>query len=82
MQLMREIFAYQSEEGEEIFSILSEMTYPSSKHIISSILIHEITTLGATAGDVTALADILCAILSTQWNQCLTEEYVRPLCAS
>jgi hypothetical protein len=77
---MREILAHRVEiDGDEVFNVLSGTKFPSSQHSISSILIHEITSHGNVTGNVNALADLLCNILSAQWNQCLLEEFVCPV---
>ena len=73
---MRDILAHIMEDGMETFTILSSMTFKSEEHAISSILIHEITSHAGKAENEDALADLICDILSQQWNRCLKEEVV------
>src|SRR5208282_4708792 len=73
---MRDILAHGMEDGMETFTILSSMTFKSEEHAISSILIHEITSHAGKAENGDALADLMCDILSQQWNRCLKEEVV------
>jgi len=75
---MKDILAFRMDDGMECFSLLAEMSYSSDQYPISSILIHEITTLAATVGDEIALANIICGILSEHWMRCLREELVPP----
>ena len=75
---MRDILVHRMEDGIETFTILSSMTFKSDDHAISSILIHEITSQAGKAENEDALADLICDILSQQWNRCLKEEVVRP----
>lgn len=75
---MRDVLAHRMEDGTETFSMLSTMTYKTEEHAISSILIHEITTQAGNATDADALGNLICGILSEQWNRCLKEEVVRP----
>jgi Protein of unknown function (DUF3636) len=74
---MRGILAHRMDDGVETFFVLSTMLFKSEEHSISSILIHEITTQAGKAENEDALADLLCGILSQQWNRCLREEVVR-----
>jgi hypothetical protein len=55
------------------------MSFKTEEHAISSILIHDITSQAGKAENEDALADLICDILSQQWNRCLREEVVRPL---
>jgi len=64
------------DDGTETFSMLATMTYKTEEHAISSILIHEITTRAGNAPDADGLGNIICGILSEQWNRCLKEEVV------
>jgi len=73
---MRDVLAHRIEDGMEIFSVLSSMTFKSEEHAISSILIHEITSQAGKCENEEALADLICDILSQQWNRCLKEEVV------
>ena len=75
---MRDMLAFRMDDGMECFSLLTKMSYSSDQYAISSILVHEITTLAASVGDQIALANILCEILSAHWNRCLREELVPP----
>jgi len=75
---MKDVLAFRMDDGMECLSLLAEMSYSSDQYPISSILIHEITTLAATAGDEIALANIVCEILSAHWNRCLREGLVPP----
>lgn len=75
---MRDVLAHRMDDGTETFSILATMTYKTEEHAISSILIHEITTRAGTAVSADALGNIICSILSEQWNRCLKEEVVHP----
>jgi hypothetical protein len=54
------------------------MSFKTEGHAISSILIHDITSQAGKAENEDALADLICDILSKQWNRCLREEVVRP----
>ena|SRR2546423_11886917 len=73
---MRDILAHRMEDGTETFSMLATMTYKTEEHAISSILIHEITTQAGNATNANALGNLICGILSEQWNRCLKEEVV------
>lgn len=73
---MRDVLAHRMEDGTETFSMLATMTYKTEEHAISSILIHEITTQAGNAADANALGNLICGILSEQWNRCLKEEVV------
>ena len=46
---MRDVLAHRIEDGMEIFSVLSSMTFKSEEHAISSILIHDITSQAGKA---------------------------------
>ena len=73
---MRDVLAHKMDDGTETFSMLATMTYKTEEHAISSILIHEITTRAGNAADADGLGNIICGILSEQWNRCLKEEVV------
>lgn len=72
---MRDILAHRIDHV-ETFSTLSTMSFKTEGHAISSILIHEITSQAGKAESEDALADLICDILSQQWNRCLKEELV------
>ena len=76
---MRDVLAHRMDDGTETFSMLATMTYKTEEYAISSILIHEITDQAGNAADADALGNIICGILSEQWNRCLKEEVVIPL---
>jgi hypothetical protein len=76
---MRDILAHRQEDGTETFFALSTMSFMTDQNAISSILIHDLTSQAAKAESEGALADIVCDILSQQWNRCLREEAVRSL---
>lgn len=76
---MRDILAYRMDDGLEVLFVLSEMSFKLEEHSISSILVHEITTQTAKPDNENALANLLCNILSQQWNRCLREKFVRLL---
>jgi hypothetical protein len=76
---MRDVLSFRMEGKVEVFSELSGMKFKGEGYTISSILIHEITTQGAKTRDEESLANLLCEILSQQWNHCLKEEFVAPL---
>ena len=64
------------DDGVETFTALSNLSFTSEDHSISSTLIHEVTRQAAKADNETALANLLCNIISQQWNRCLREEAV------
>jgi hypothetical protein len=67
------------DDGMEVFSALAEVSYSNEQHSISSLLIHEITTLAAPVDGESALANILVEILCSHWNRCLHQELVPPI---
>ena len=75
---MRDVLSYRMEGEIEVFSVLSGMEFKGEGYSISSILIHEITTKGVKTQDEESLANLLCEILSQQWNRCLKDEFVLP----
>lgn len=75
---MRDILAHRI-DNVETFSILSTMSFKTEEHAISSILIHDITSQAGKAENEDALANLVCDILTQQWNRCLREEVVRLL---
>jgi hypothetical protein len=77
-QLLREVLGFRMDDGMEVFSALAEVSYSNEQHSISSLLIHEITTLAAPVDGESALANILVEILCSHWNRCLHQELVPP----
>ena len=74
---MRDILAYRMDDGTEALLALSEMSFELEEHSISSILVHEITTQTTKASNESGLANLLCNILSQQWDRCLREKFVK-----
>lgn len=75
---MRDVLSHRMDGEIEVFSVLSGIPFKGEGYTISSILIHEITTQAGKARDEESLANLLCEILSQQWNRCLKEEFVQP----
>lgn len=75
---MRDVLSHRMDGEIEVFPMLSGMQFRGEGYTISSILIHEMTTQAGKARDEESLANLLCEILSQQWNRCLKEELVPP----